>query len=115
MTLEEACKRFSLDLEKLKGYEQEGFLKPCSGDYTEDEIRRVGLIHSLQKAGMEPESLKSYLDLEEDTLRGRREKIRLLRKTRSCLLESIHEKQRSLDEIDYLIDGIRKNQGGNQK
>jgi len=115
MTLEEACKRFSLDLEKLKSYEQAGFLKPCSNGYTEEEISKVGLIHSLLKAGMEPESLKAYLELGEEAVRDRREKIQLLRKTRSCLLESIHEKQRSLDEIDYLIDGIRKNQGGNQK
>lgn len=42
-------------------------------DYTEMELRRVGLIHSLVKTGMDIENLKKY-------------------------------KQRTLEELDYVIE-----------
>lgn len=118
MTLEQAGKRYHISVEKLKSYEESGLLKhrtEADGifDYTEDEVCRAGLIHSLIKAGLDRETLKTYLELPEDAV-GRQERLHILRKARGRLLEDIHEKQQSLDEIDYMIDKIRKNQGGNR-
>ena len=39
---------------------------------------------------------------------SREEQIRILRKQRYRLLEEIHCKQQSLDELDYMIDKIKK-------
>lgn len=117
MTLQEAAARFQVNIEKLEFYERNGLLE-CSHfingapDYTEDELRRVGLIHSLMKAGFDIDSLKKYFSLPAHDGADKKEKIRLLRKQRCRLLDEIHGKQQSLDELDYMIEKI-KNLGGN--
>lgn len=118
MTLEQASKRYHISVEKLKSYEESGLLKhrtEADGvfDYTEAEVCRAGLIHSLIKAGLDRETLKTYLELPEEA-GSQQARIHILRKARGRLLEAIHEKQQSLDEIDYMIDKIRKDQGGNR-
>lgn len=109
MTLKEASERFRIDIEKLKLYEDSGLLK-CSQyvngvpNYTEKELRKAGMINSLHKAGLEMPLIKQYLLLAND----KAGQIRLLRKQRCLLLEEIRGKQQSLDELDYMIDEIRK-------
>lgn len=113
MTLQEAAIRFQINIEKLDFYEKNGLLE-CSRlidgvpDYTEDELRRVGLIHSLLKAGFDIDSLKKYFSLPGHDGADKKEKVRLLRKQRCQLLDEIHDKQQSLDELDYMIEKIRK-------
>lgn len=113
MTLEEASERFRIDIEKLKMYEDNALLEHSRyvngvPDYTENELRKVGIIHSLHKAGLEMPLIKQYLLLINDKADRKEEKIRILRKQRCRLLEEIHNKQQSLDELDYMIDEIRK-------
>lgn len=113
MTLHEASERFCINLEKLKYYEENGLLEwknTVDGvpDYTEQELRKTGLIHSLRKAGLDLPAIKKYLLLVDDGTGHKEEKIRILRKQRCHLLEEIHSKQRSLDELDYMICEIRK-------
>ena len=119
MTLEQAGKRYHISVEKLKSYEESGLLKHRTEtdgvfDYTEDEVCRAGLIHSLIKAGLDLETLKTYLELPEEDPKNQQAKLHILRKARGRLLETIHEKQQSLDEIDYMIEKSRKDQGGNR-
>ena len=81
-------------------------------DYAESDFSNIGLIHTLLKAGMDVPTLKSYLALSAGDAEEQKNKLRILRKARSRLLEEIHGKQQSLDQIDYIIDQIRKEQGG---
>lgn len=117
MTLQEASIRFQINREKLDFYEKNGLLE-CGRfvngvpDYTDDELRRVGVIHSLRKAGFDIDSLKRYFSLSDQSDTDKQEKLRLLRKQRCQLLDEIHGKQQSLDELDYMIDKIRSF-GGN--
>ncbi|MBS5736731.1 MAG: MerR family transcriptional regulator [Clostridiales bacterium] len=114
MTLEEASKRFGVDLDKLKNYEKNGLLTPieilASGEkqYTEEEVRKIGVIGSLLKAGLAYEDIRQYLSQSNSGTENTEEILRILRQHRYSLLENIHEKQRLLDEIDYLIDDMRK-------
>lgn len=113
MTLPEAAIRFQVSMEKLDYYEKNDLLE-CGQfingvpDYSEDELRRVGLIHSLMKAGFDIDSLKKYFSLSAHDGADKEEKIRLLRKHRCQLLDEIHGRQQSLDELDYMIETIRK-------
>lgn len=113
MTLQEAAVRFQINIEKLDFYEKNGLLE-CKQfingvpDYTENELCRVGLIHSLLKAGFNIDSLKKYFSLPDHNDANKKEKIHLLRKQRYQLLDEIHGKQQALDEIDYLIEKIKK-------
>lgn len=108
MTLNEASKRFHISMEKLKNYEENGLLEhqtlaEGTFDYTETEFRRIGLIHSLIKSGMDMDVLKKYLRLLNDKTANKEEQIRILRKQRYQLLDDIHDKQQALDELDYMI------------
>ncbi len=113
MTLNEVSEKFRIDIEKLKFYEDNRLLEFNSStngipDYTENELRRIGIIHSLQKAGADIPLIRQYLTLTNDSADQKEEKIRILRKQRCKLLEEIHSKQQSLDELDYMISEIRK-------
>ena len=101
MTLNEASARFLIDIDKLKSYEENGLLgvNECS----QTDIERIGLIYSLQKIGMGMEELKKYLDLADRGSENKAQQIRILKKQRCRLLEEIHEKQQSLDELDFMI------------
>lgn len=106
MTLQEASVRFQINIEKLCFYEKNGLLEcgRCSNgapDYTEDELRRVGLIHSLMKAGFDMDSLKKFFSLSDHDGADKKEKIYLLRKQRCRLLDEIHGKQQSLPEMRH--------------
>lgn len=113
MTLNEASRRFHISMEKLSFYEENGLLEhqilpDGVPDYTEANLRRTGLIHSLLKAGLNIDVLKKYLSLLENKTGSKEEQIKILRKQRFKLLEDIHEKQQSLDELDYMIDEIKR-------
>ncbi len=66
------------------------------------------------KAGLNIDVLKKYLSLLENKTGSKEEQIKILRKRRFKLLEDIHEKQQSLDELDYMIDEIKR-RGSNDK
>lgn len=113
MTLNEASRRFHISVEKLNFYEENGLLEHrilLDGvpDYTEADLRRMGLIHSLLKAGLNIDTLKTYLSLLEKKAGSKEEQIKILRKQRFKLLDDIHEKQQSLDALDYMIGEIKK-------
>ena len=108
MTLNEASTRFQIDIDMLKSYEENGLfssgtLEDGFFDYSQTDIGRVGLIRSLQKFGMDMEDLKKFLDLADGRSENKAEQIRILKKQRCRLLEEIHEKQQSLDELDFMI------------
>lgn len=113
MTLKEASERFRISIEKLNYYEENGLIV-CETlvndvpDYTEDELRKVGIIHALTTAGMDVNVLRKYLQLLRKKVGSKDEQIRILRKQRYEVLDEIHCKQQSLDELDYMIDEIRK-------
>lgn len=65
MTLNEASRRFHISIEKLKGYEENSLLEHqtlADGtlDYTETELKKSGLIHSLLKSGMDIKDEKNF-------------------------------------------------------
>ncbi len=114
MTLNEASTYFNIGVNKLKSYEENGLfshqpLADGTFDYTQTDIRRIGLIHSLLKSGMEMEELKKYLYLLDEKADSEEEQIRILQKQRYKLLDEIHDKQQSLDELDYMIRETKKN------
>ena len=66
------------------------------------EITDKELAGLLKNSGMTDEEVKSFLERCESSC-CQAEKVRILRKTRNALLDSIHEKQAVLDKLDNLI------------
>lgn len=113
MTKEQASKRFGVPLAKLQLYEEQG-LFDChkqpdgSVDYTEELMDYVGIIHILTDAGAEADTLRDFMrQLMESTI-TKEEKLRYLRSQRQKLLADIHAKQKSLDQLDYIIFDANK-------
>lgn len=108
MTLKEASKRFCIDESKLMLYEQNG-LFDChrqsdnSIDYCDETLEYVGLIEILLDAGLDMETLKKYLEGLGDDKLSNEEQIKILMKQRYILLDYIHEKQKLLDKLDFII------------
>ncbi|MCM1008435.1 MAG: MerR family DNA-binding protein [Ruminococcus flavefaciens] len=61
-----------------------------------------GLIQLLTDVGFTPEEIKDYLELSE-TSPNDEEQIRMVRRHRRKLLDDIHEKQKLLDKLDFII------------
>lgn len=59
-------------------------------------------IYSLAKAGLSKEEINEISGCED-----RERQIQMLRKCRYRLLDDIHKKQQSLDEIDYMISQMK--------
>lgn len=122
MTLQEASGRFHIEMEALRFYVENGLLsgrKTDSGemDYRESDLQRTAQLRFLLTAGIPLDTLKQFAQMQATKADTGAEQIRLLRKCRYQLLDEIHEKQQSLDQVDYLIHEIkeRKNKGGSNQ
>ena len=116
MTAEEVSRNYHISMEKIRYYEENGLLEHCvlldgKIEYTEQQIRCAGLIHSLISAGLEMEKIKEFMRLFYKDGSDTKQQIQILRKQRVALLDEIHKKQRSLDELDYMIDELKKGDG----
>ena len=77
----------------------------CGGDrmkVTIPEITDKELAELLKSSGMSNDEVKSFIKRCESNCCCA-EKVRILRKTRKSLLDTIHEKQALLDRLDNLI------------
>lgn len=59
--------------------------------------------YSLARAGLSKEEIDEISECED-----REVQIRMLRKCRYKLLDEVHEKQQSIDEIDYIISKMKE-------
>lgn len=113
MTIEEASEHFGISIDKLHLYENQGLFdchKGANGyvEYTDDLIDYIGIIDVLTDAGAEIETLRSFMRGLMQSSITKEEKLRYLRAQRQKLLNTIHLKQRSLDQLDYIIFDINK-------
>ncbi len=113
MTLPEASRRFHIDEEKLLYYEENGLFdchkQPDGGiDYCEETLEYVGLIDLLLKAGLDMETLKTYLASLGDDSVSNEAQIKILMKQRYALLDDIHGKEKVLHQLDYVIHESKK-------
>lgn len=91
--------------EKIRKYQENGWIR----NFLEEEPQKLEVIDLLIKLGMEPEAVTEYLAaFLEYSPAGRERQVRLLRKYRCSLLEQIHEKQQILDQLDYYISSLKK-------
>ena len=75
------------------------------------EITDQELVGLLKSSGMTDDEVKSFLRRCESNCCCA-EKVRILRKTRMSLLDTIHEKQTLLDKLDYLIWNMEHSENG---
>lgn len=113
MTVEEVSRKYHISEDKIRYYEENGLLEHSvlsdgKIEYTEAQIHCAGMIHSLLEAGMDMEKIKAFMKLFYENKRDKSGQIQILRKQRFLLLDEIHKKQQSLDELDYMIGQLKK-------
>lgn len=107
MTIDEASKRFNLSENEIQRYIKEGYIEKSGEQLNESDFEHIGLIGTLLKTGMSRQDVCRYLELLK--VQGtENERILLLRTYRAELLDEIHEKQQSLDHIDYIVYEINQ-------
>ena len=113
MTVQEASRRFHINMETLQFCLKNGLLEEVKAedeicDYKEEDLRRAMQFHFLLRAGMDMKTLKRLMQLMETKMDTTVEQVKILRKCRYRLLEEIHEKQQCLDQLDYFIHEIKQ-------
>ena len=113
MTAEEASRNYHISMDKIRYYEENGLLEHSvlpdgKIEYTEAQIHCAGVIHSLLEAGMDIVRIKAFMKLFYENKSDKSGQIQILRKQRFLLLDEIHKKQQSLDELDYMIGELKK-------
>lgn len=112
MTAEEVSRKYHISEDKIRYYEENGLLRHNLSDgkidYTEAQIHCAGMIHSFLEAGMDMEQIKAFMKLFYENKRDKSGQIQILRKQRFLLLDEIHKKQQSLDELDYMIGELKE-------
>lgn len=107
MTLAEAEKAFGISIDTLKKYVSFGFIRQSdtnygASEYRDEDFDRLGTVSILMNAGFSTKEIRKYLELLENTGTDE-EQIRMLRKQRRYLLDDIHKKQQTLDQLDFMV------------
>lgn len=113
MTIEQASEHFGVPLEKLRLYEEQGLFDCHRGsdgsvNYDDELMDYIGIINVLTEAGAEADTLRGFMQRLMQSTITKEEKLRYLRGQRQKLLDNIHSKQRSLDQLDYIIFDTNK-------
>lgn len=108
MKLEEINQRYEVSLDKLRKFEDAGFFHDamtCGGcvEYHEEEIEALSCILSLDKLGMDMHTIQHYLCLKHQGDCTKNERKKILLKQREIILNDLHDKQKCIDCLDYLI------------
>ncbi len=98
MKLQEIATRCNFSKEEIGHYRTCGLIS-AEEELTDADIDRLSCIALLKKAGWDCAAIARFLAAEHSSS----EQIAMLRRLREELLQRVHELQRTLDKIDYLI------------
>jgi len=114
MKIAEVSEKYDISLDTLRYYERIGLIQSVtrnnSGirDYREIDLKRVEFIKCMRSAGLSIEVLIEYVQLVkqgDSTIETRKE---ILKGQREQLAAKMQEMQKTLDLLDYKIDGYEK-------
>lgn len=113
MNIKEVSDKFNITMTKLRYYEKIGlfdYVKRVNGvrEYEDKDIKFLSMIITLKNAGLSNDSILKYMELSKQGNISNRERTNILKQQRQKLLDEIHDKQKNLDCLDYLIYELKK-------
>jgi len=111
MTITEVSRKMDISADTLRYYEKIGLIpkikrnKNGIRDYSEDDLKTIEFVKCMRASGLSIEMLIKYISLfmqGDETLEIRKS---LLEKERDKLSERINEMQKTLDRLNYKIEG----------
>lgn len=106
MTKEEFLKNFTVDSKCFDRYVKYGIIEQTDC-ISKTMIDDISLALSMEKAGFTLENIKDYINMSYHQDRYIEELNIILKKQRYILLEKLHEMQKNVDMIDYLIYSLK--------
>ena len=108
MNIKEVSEKFNINLVELENYGNIGLFDDIKivngiGEYEDRDIEKLSKIVTLKKVGLELEEILRYMKLVEQGDFSKDERVRILNRKRQLILEDIHNKQKSIDCLDWLI------------
>ena len=104
MTIQELSRQYHIGIDKLQYFCDNHFIKE-EQKYSDESIKRLSLMCTLYDTGMRAKTIKRFLSLANDE--NYSEQAKLLSMHRYNLLDDIHEKQKALDQLDYMVHEIK--------
>lgn len=113
MKINEFSNKFNITRTTLRYYEKIGLfdgVKRVNGirEYEDKDIKLLSMIITLKHTGLSNESILKYMELSKQGDISSRERTHILKQQRMKLLDEIHDKQKHLDCLDYLIYDMTK-------
>lgn len=104
MTINELSLCYKIDIEKLKKFEDNGLITSLD-EFDENGLKRLCKMCTLYDSGLSMEEIKLFLKFSKGN--NKAEQVKILSAKRQKILDDIHKKQKSLDNIDYFIYEIK--------
>lgn len=104
LMIDKLSEQYHVDAKKLTYFADHDLIKKKYPYNAQDE-KRLGIVCSLYDIGLNAGQIKRFLSLEDD----RKEQIKLLHAMRNSLMKDIHARQKSLDQLDYILYGLKNN------
>ena len=113
MTIEEVSEHYNIPMEVLRMYERWNLSSEVkkvieAWKYADTDLERLGLIMSLHNIGFSNEEIEKYMCLELKGDEAKRERIELIKKKRTELLDDIHENEKRVRELDFMKYELEK-------
>lgn len=103
MTICELSEKYKIEPQKLQYFADNHLIEADNAGKSE---KRLSIICTLYEIGLNAEEIKQFLLL--SVKNNCAEQIKLLNMRRNDLLEDIHARQKSLDQLDYILYDLRK-------
>lgn len=101
------CSHYNLTKEQYNRYVEKKIIDP-EGELTDEILRRIGLVMTMEGMGIDLDTISRYLLLLEEKEKNQKELIGILRNQRCRMMEELHEKQRKVDQLDYMLYELKK-------
>lgn len=104
MTWETVCGEFRIEKPLMQYFAENGTI--TCGELDDVQLKTASLIVLFLKAGLSKENIVRYFKCD-DTCNGKCDKAMMLRTLRGNMLDDIHDRQKQLDKIDYVIHELQ--------
>lgn len=107
MTTSEIRRLYGIPETALKIYEEqvrEIFSNKITeeNEYSDQELEKISMVMTLQRFGFDDQEIGAFFGLAKKGQRTKQARLQMLQRRRNHILEEIHQKEKILDELDYI-------------
>lgn len=96
------CSHYNVTEKQFHRYAEKKIINP-EDELTDEIIKKLGLVMSMERMGIDLDTIRNYLSLLTEKEKNKIELIRILRKQRHRMMDELHEKQKNVDQVDYML------------